>query len=151
MGPTRGPPGADRTQVGPMLTPWSLLSWYCFESIPWNKCISKIMFTYVLLWIIQIMLTRKNLATKYELSLISGLSVNERKPQKCDGRTHEQDHFYAPNKTPRTHSTHSNTHNSVMQTRQLDVPEWIHIAGLDYYILNNDVCPMLKWNVAQKL
>ena len=26
MGPTLGPPGADRTQVGPMLAPWSLLS-----------------------------------------------------------------------------------------------------------------------------
>ena len=26
MGPTWGPPGADRTQVGPMLAPWSLLS-----------------------------------------------------------------------------------------------------------------------------
>ena len=25
MGPTRGPSGADRTQVGPMLTPWTLL------------------------------------------------------------------------------------------------------------------------------
>ena len=26
MGPTWGPSGADRTQVGPMLTPWALLS-----------------------------------------------------------------------------------------------------------------------------
>ena len=26
MGPTWGPPGDDRTQVGPMLTPWTLLS-----------------------------------------------------------------------------------------------------------------------------
>ena len=26
MGPTSGPPGADRTQVGPMLAPWILLS-----------------------------------------------------------------------------------------------------------------------------
>ena len=26
MGPTGGPPGADRTQVGPMLAPWTLLS-----------------------------------------------------------------------------------------------------------------------------
>ena len=26
MGPTWGPPGTDRTQVGPMLAPWSLLS-----------------------------------------------------------------------------------------------------------------------------
>ena len=28
MGPTLGPSGADRTQVGPMLTPWILLSVY---------------------------------------------------------------------------------------------------------------------------
>ena len=28
MGPTWGPPGADRTQVGPMLAPWILLSGY---------------------------------------------------------------------------------------------------------------------------
>ena len=28
MGPTWGPPGADRTQVGPMLAPWTLLSRY---------------------------------------------------------------------------------------------------------------------------
>ena len=27
MGPTWGPYGADRTLVGPMLTPWTLLSW----------------------------------------------------------------------------------------------------------------------------
>ena len=26
MGPTRGPSGADRTQVGPMLAPWTMLS-----------------------------------------------------------------------------------------------------------------------------
>ena len=26
MGPTRGPPGSYRTQMGPMLAPWSLLS-----------------------------------------------------------------------------------------------------------------------------
>ena len=32
IGPTWGPPGADRTQVGPMLSPWSLLSGlYIFE------------------------------------------------------------------------------------------------------------------------
>ena len=28
MGPTWGPSGADRTQVGLMLAPWTLLSWY---------------------------------------------------------------------------------------------------------------------------
>ena len=28
MGPTWGPPGDDRTQVGPMLAPWALLSGY---------------------------------------------------------------------------------------------------------------------------
>ena len=29
MGPTWGPSGVDRTQVGPMLTPWTLLSGTC--------------------------------------------------------------------------------------------------------------------------
>ena len=34
MGQTRGPTGADRTQVGPMLAPWTLLSGYvpCFKT-----------------------------------------------------------------------------------------------------------------------
>ena len=27
MGPTRGPPGSSRPQMGPMLAPWTLLSW----------------------------------------------------------------------------------------------------------------------------
>ena len=27
MGPTWDPPGADRTQVGPMLAPWTLAIW----------------------------------------------------------------------------------------------------------------------------
>ena len=35
MGPTWGPSGADRTQVGPMLTPWTLLS-----GLPWTSGIS---------------------------------------------------------------------------------------------------------------
>ena len=30
MGPTWGQSGADRTQVGPMLAPWTLLSWVSF-------------------------------------------------------------------------------------------------------------------------
>ena len=30
MGPTWGPPGDDRTQVGPMLVPWTLLSGYTY-------------------------------------------------------------------------------------------------------------------------
>ena len=30
MGPAWGPSGADRTQVGPMLAPWTLLSWVIF-------------------------------------------------------------------------------------------------------------------------
>ena len=30
LGPTWGPSGADRTQVGPMLAPWTLLSGYTF-------------------------------------------------------------------------------------------------------------------------
>ena len=32
MGPTWGPSGADRTQVGPMLAPWTLLSGWVTES-----------------------------------------------------------------------------------------------------------------------
>ena len=32
MGPTWGPPGTDRTQVGPMLAPWTLLSGYFLTS-----------------------------------------------------------------------------------------------------------------------
>ena len=34
MGPTWGPPGAERTQVGPMLAPWTLLSG-SFPSCQW--------------------------------------------------------------------------------------------------------------------
>ena len=34
MGPTWGPSGADRTQVGPMLAPWSLLSG-AWMLMPW--------------------------------------------------------------------------------------------------------------------
>ena len=37
MGPTWGPPGADRTQVGPVLAPWILLS-----GMIWNTAMSKI-------------------------------------------------------------------------------------------------------------
>ena len=33
MGPTWGPAGAERTQVGPMLAPWTLLSGYLITSI----------------------------------------------------------------------------------------------------------------------
>ena len=33
MGPTWGPSGADRTQMGPMLAPWTLLS-----GTPWSYC-----------------------------------------------------------------------------------------------------------------
>ena len=33
MGPSWGPPGDDRTQVGPMLAPWTLLSGYTFTYI----------------------------------------------------------------------------------------------------------------------
>ena len=30
--PTWGPPGSCRPQVGPMLAPWPLLSWWCYQS-----------------------------------------------------------------------------------------------------------------------
>ena len=38
MGPTWGPSGADRTQVGPMLAPWTLLSWMSCQNDNF-KCI----------------------------------------------------------------------------------------------------------------
>ena len=45
MGPTWGPSGADRTQVGPMLAPWTLLSRHYPEKIfvefTWNFSICK--------------------------------------------------------------------------------------------------------------
>ena len=37
-GPTWGPSGADRTQVGPMLTPWTLLSVWPIEKYPGVLC-----------------------------------------------------------------------------------------------------------------
>ena len=33
VGPTLGPPGADRTQVCPMLAPWTLLSGYAYHPV----------------------------------------------------------------------------------------------------------------------
>ena len=38
MGPTWGPSGADRTQVGPMLAPWTLLSGFirCSNTLRWR-------------------------------------------------------------------------------------------------------------------
>ena len=33
MGPTWGPSGDDRTQVGPMLAPWTLLSGYTYRYV----------------------------------------------------------------------------------------------------------------------
>ena len=43
MGPTWGPSGADRTQVGPMLAPWILLSGYAFiaDSRPQDRIARK--------------------------------------------------------------------------------------------------------------
>ena len=41
MGPTWGPPGADRTQVGPMLAPWTLLSGSCTVTVLWNDVKSR--------------------------------------------------------------------------------------------------------------
>ena len=42
MGPTWGPSGADKTQAGPVLTPWILLLWLC--PLCWglqNQCLLK--------------------------------------------------------------------------------------------------------------
>ena len=41
MWPTWGPPGADRTQVGPMLAPWTLLSWNSF-----TRCVPRVVLAY---------------------------------------------------------------------------------------------------------
>ena len=38
LGPTWGPPGADRTQVGPMLAPGTLLSGYRHNGPGFNRC-----------------------------------------------------------------------------------------------------------------
>ena len=37
-GPTWGPSGADRTQVGPMLAPWTLLSGQCKPCVYFSIC-----------------------------------------------------------------------------------------------------------------
>ena len=49
MGPTWGPSGADRTQVGPMLAPWTLLSgiailWFSTRPAPVLNCTSLMKF-----------------------------------------------------------------------------------------------------------
>ena len=52
MGPTWGPSGADRTQVGPMLAPWTLLSgslrvvtfYYLIMSLAWLNCLDRVDF-----------------------------------------------------------------------------------------------------------
>ena len=45
MGPTWGPSGADRTQVGPMLAPWALLSGSAFSSWYMNQSAN-----YIIAW-----------------------------------------------------------------------------------------------------
>ena len=48
MGPTRGPSGADRTQVGPMLALWTLLSGYV--SNIGNIMVMAASYIFVILW-----------------------------------------------------------------------------------------------------
>ena len=51
MGPTWGPPGADRTQVGPILAPWTLLSGKAFPGgipidlsvVVYGRCLTQLM------------------------------------------------------------------------------------------------------------
>ena len=38
MGPTWGPSGADRTHVGPMLAPWTLISGISYQKLHWQSC-----------------------------------------------------------------------------------------------------------------
>ena len=38
MGPTWGPPGSCRPQMGPMLAPWTLLSEHCYVWESYNIC-----------------------------------------------------------------------------------------------------------------
>ena len=47
MGPTWGPPGADRTLVGPMLAPWTLLSGMACHLAVWHHMI--LIWTYFVL------------------------------------------------------------------------------------------------------
>ena len=38
MGPTWGPSGTDRTQAGPMMAPWTLISWESMKNVHVNEC-----------------------------------------------------------------------------------------------------------------
>ena len=74
MGPTWGPSGTDRTQVGPMLAPWTLLSgmhlfWYCIMYMSWPMSVyveftclycCKIYFAIVLFILIILKLYQRN-------------------------------------------------------------------------------------------
>ena len=52
MGPTLGPSGADRTQVGPMLAPWTLLSGHLRIIVDQIWQFSQICYHYALLYIL---------------------------------------------------------------------------------------------------
>ena len=60
MGPTWGPPGADRTQIGPMLAPWSLLSGF-----PWIMLTIDIWYFVVFRYFIIMAYWQRDVATVY--------------------------------------------------------------------------------------
>ena len=49
MGPTWGPPGDDRTQVGPMLAPWTLLSGLSYNAAVADALEANIGYQYVVI------------------------------------------------------------------------------------------------------
>ena len=49
MGPTWGPPGTCRLQMGPMLAPWTLLSGYHCWSLPYLYLLKTTLFVYLMI------------------------------------------------------------------------------------------------------
>ena len=81
MGPTRGPPGSCRPQMGPVLAPWTLLSENIMESVGLPPCITKSSVVMILIMHHQhnVILCRKgwNLMTFYQLMLRNAVNANK--------------------------------------------------------------------------
>ena len=58
IGPTWGPPGSCRSQMGPMLDPWTLLSGFVLR-LPWHSSMIT-MFNVHILWAIVLLSSRHN-------------------------------------------------------------------------------------------